>query len=404
MVLRGFFAAALGSLVMTIPSGLTGAEWYVDGAMARSGGGTSWETAFKTIQEGIDAAEAGDTVTVAEGVYYENIRFGGKNIALRGTDPLDEKAVSRTVIDGHHSGSVVTFSGSEDATCVLSGFTIRNGLAAFGGGILGGTQNNRTQATIRNNVVTRNEAHQVGCCPPSGGYGGGLAYCDGVIRNNRISGNSGGTWGGGFSYCTGGILNNTIAGNTAASGGGLFECRGVIRNCIFRGNTAVAGAQFYASSGPTYSCIPGGIHAQGNIVEDPRFVDAEGGNLRLMRSSPCIDAGNNEGIDAADTDLAGMHRITYGGKSLTVDMGAYEYVINELKSGSGTGKATFTWSSLIGKTYSVLNSDDLVKWRVAEENVPSGNGMVTSWIDDGSKTGAAPSLVSRRFYRALENP
>jgi hypothetical protein len=86
--------------------------------------------------------------------------------------------------------------------------------------------------------------------------------------------------------------------------------------------------------------------------------------------------------------MAGMHRIMFGGKSLTVDMGAYEFYINALTPGPSPDQTTFTWSSLADKTYSVFYS---------------GN-TTTSWIDDGSQTGAPPGLVPRRFYRLLENP
>ena len=109
-------------------SGIAPADtWFVDGSVAESGNGETWETAFKTIQQGIDAASDGDTVIVAPETYVENIHFDGKDIVLRSTDPLDPAIVADTIIDGDEASSVVTFSGNEGETCLLSGFTIRNG-------------------------------------------------------------------------------------------------------------------------------------------------------------------------------------------------------------------------------------------------------------------------------------
>ncbi len=42
-----------------------------------------------TIQDGIHASDDGDTVLVAPGLYYENIRFHGKRILL--TSYLDDR-------------------------------------------------------------------------------------------------------------------------------------------------------------------------------------------------------------------------------------------------------------------------------------------------------------------------
>lgn len=118
-----------GSIVfiMCVSLGACGATWYVDGSTPEFGDGSSWETPLETIQEGIDAASDGHTVIVAEGTYNENIRFKGKNIVLRSKDPTSPIVVKNTIIDGTQAGSVVTFAGTEDETCVLSGFTIRNG-------------------------------------------------------------------------------------------------------------------------------------------------------------------------------------------------------------------------------------------------------------------------------------
>ncbi|MDP2895346.1 MAG: choice-of-anchor Q domain-containing protein, partial [bacterium] len=399
------------------------ATWYVDASVVSSGDGTSWETPFKTIQEGIDATSEGDAVIVGPGTYPESIQFKGTNILLTSTNPLDPDTVGQTLIHESGPGAAVTFDGTEHEGCVLRGFAIRDGYWRSGGAIDG----NETLATIADNLITNNSASSeggaiVGChgvirnnvISGNWGYyaGGALAYCDGLIENNIITGNcvgpggppsqslsagsgehptdvptevrpgaglyrcdgvirnnvivgnnargfNGGIfmiegWGGGLAGCNGviegnvirdnyadmgdggglyscnGVIrNNTIVSNRADNGGGLSACDGIIRSCIVFGNTApFAGAQVHASSDPTYSCIQdwtGG--GEGNVNLDPRFVDAENGNFRLRVDSPCIDAGFNS-PDLAEFDIAGMHRIMFGGKSLTVDMGAYEFYIN----------------------------------------------------------------------------
>jgi len=130
---------------------------------------------------------------------------------------------------------------------------------------------------------------------------------------------------------------------------------------------------------------------------------AENGDFRLLPDSPCIDAGFND-PELPQTDIAGMHRIMFGGKSLTVDIGAYEFYINEVEPVPGTGQTIFTWSSLADKTYSIFHTDDLLTWHLVIDNFPSAGNTTTSWTDDGTLTGLPPSLAPRRFYRLLENP
>ena len=195
---------------------------------------------FAVIQDAIDAAVHGDVIVVHPGTYCENIHFRGKNITLRSLDPENEDIVASTVIEAldRRRRSVVTFDGTEDETCLLSGFTITNGQTfgfAQGGGILGGgpwsDEHLRTLAGIRNCTIKGNSA-----TGPYGG-GGGLSWCGGPISSCTITGNSAENWGGGVYQCSGTIADCMISDNSAGwRGGGLCNCYGTISNCIISQN------------------------------------------------------------------------------------------------------------------------------------------------------------------------
>jgi hypothetical protein len=325
-------AVVCSALCLPVCSLTLAATRYVDGSVPASGDGMSWETTFKTIQEGIDASSDGDTVIVAEGTYRENVCFEGKSIVLTSMDPFDPSVVARTIIDGNDSGSVVTFSASEDESCTLAGFTVRRGSAGMGAGICGGDWANRTRATIENNVIMSNLA----------GSGAGVVWCDGIIQNNTITDNVAQDVGGGIGWCDGIIQNNVVAKNWATRGGGFYRCQGTIqnntvvanragamaecfqtiRNCIIWNNIPTTN-QFYDCAAPTYSCYHHFVQEQnGNIGDDPQFIDLESRDYRLRENSPCIDAGANYYWFAwPQRDLDGNCRLA-GPK---IDMGCYEY-------------------------------------------------------------------------------
>lgn len=193
---------------------------------------------YTSIQAAIDNASDLDIVIVAEGTYFENISFGGRNIILTSSDPYDFNVVAATVIDGGGMDTVVTFDGTETSECELLGFTITNGYGPTdnaGGGIWGNATTNYTNATITNCVIRDNIAKK---------NGGGVRGVAGLIDGCIITGNSAYNNAGGLTGCHGTISNCLIYNNMATNnGGGLVYCNGDIVNCTIVENTAgVSGA------------------------------------------------------------------------------------------------------------------------------------------------------------------
>jgi len=291
---------------------------------------------FATIQAALSEAAAGDVLMVQPGTYRENIHFPGANVVLTSTYAQHPEAVVATILDGGGRGPVMTFTGNEDASCVLSGFTIQNGNANEAGGIFG----EGTHATIRNNVVRNNTAAM---------WGGGLYYCHGLIQNCVITHNSADS-GGGLSHCDGVVQNCTIVGNSAGWHAAVDQCHATFRNCILWDNASTeggSGTSFWPGAA-VYSCIEGWTGGgDGNTARNPQFISAPNNDYRLSATSPCIDAGDNNAPNLSETDLAGNRRVLFGGKSHTVDMGACEFNL-AVSTGPGSIDLTFpthlTWA------------------------------------------------------------
>lgn len=82
---------------------------------------------YVSIQAAIDAAEEGETILVAPGIYKENLDLKGKrNITLSSTFGIGTSDINATVIDGSNSGPCIIANQAEENIKII-GFTLTNG-------------------------------------------------------------------------------------------------------------------------------------------------------------------------------------------------------------------------------------------------------------------------------------
>ena len=302
--------------------------------------GSSWASAKRTVQDGVDlASRSGGDVWVQAGTYQERITlhpyvhvYGGFAGSETSRDQRDWRT-RVTVLDGQSRGSVVSMGMGYLAT-TIDGFTVRNGNADSGGGIIasGG-------GVIANDVITGNTASSGGGvsgkaafvvnCTIKENFAGDGIYCSGstVIAGNVITGNHGDGI-----HClnsTAMIANNTIVGN---GGDGVFcdFCAPTVVNTIVAFNSigVVCGASkhilryncVYGNTGGNYYGLTDPTGTDGNISVDPKFAGASYGNVHIQPDSPCKDVGDDVQVQTDWLDIDGQARI----QGSHVDIGADE--------------------------------------------------------------------------------
>jgi hypothetical protein len=330
---------------------------------------------YAAIQQAIDNSKNGDMILVSPGVYKENINFKGKAITVASTNAADPEVVKSTIIHAAAKSSVVTFTTGETSNSILAGFTITGGYgnvrADLGTNIFwgAGVYCYFASPTITGNIIAGNVS-------PNGdvsdmGYGGGIGGIQSaaIITRNLITANAGYAGGGIMTYFGNArVTSNLIYSNSAAVGGGVVLLSGAqfINNSVV-GNTAEGAGNLYAASDTAGQCLitdniicnatsGGGVYVDpsdditqmafnnvsnntggdyfmgenrtgvnGNISQDPLFVDAENNDYHLRDVSPCINAGDPNFQPAADElDFYGSARLY----ARRVDIGASEYSDN----------------------------------------------------------------------------
>jgi hypothetical protein len=223
---------------------------------------------YSTIQSALNACQAGDTVLVSPGIYYEHIDWPNTPAIKL----VSSGAASNTVIDGGGTGVPLQFYHSTGdlvgLNTIINGFTVRNGR---GGGIF----IYRCSPTFKNLVVTKNHSS-------FGGGGVYLKYSYAVFENSNFTDNVAAVCGGGI-FCEDSspvfdsvlIENNAIYSDSWLYGSGIYcsntNCS-LINSKVLSNKSGDNGKWYYG--GGVY--ITGGTSDLANVSIENNTMGANG--------------------------------------------------------------------------------------------------------------------------------
>ncbi len=453
----GIYGDIGGTVINEVDASISAARLYVNGNVAASGDGTSWEQAFKTLEEAFEHMEhrcsAAEKIWVAAGVYKPN-KIAGNGTTDRdkaflppshikiygsfaGTETsLEQRDLSnpanRSILSGDFndndvvtgSGETLSISGNEEnasrvvilmhtTNTVLDGFTIKGGNAIGSNDIRIGTYtlNNddgagiygyQADARIVNCIFTQNTAARGGAFFTS-------EYSYPVVENCLFLHNIATTNGSALTTLYNfPIVNCTFWGNRGTGSNTSAVYAGAnyftMRNSIIYGNNGGFDHNGNGAGLNITNCLIQGQtpavdgNIDGNL--DPLFRDPDNGDFRIQSNSPLIDQGDNSYVTTT-LDLLGNPRIGNG----IVDIGAFEFTppsslpvtLIHFTGVLRNGIAELRWKTGIEENFSHFEIQQAVV--VANEEQFKTIGTLNAKGNNSAYTFYAPQTEPVAFYR-----
>jgi hypothetical protein len=246
------------------------------------------------------------------------------------------------------SGGAVAATGASTLTIAGCDFTGNSALGASGGALVVRDTSIATvrASDFRSNFTTGGSGGAV-----SVGNAGQLTLSDCVLFGNIASNGTAAVV-----RNTGRLVleRSTLAANVGTSAAiTVFDSADVTgRSSIVWAHSSTIGLSGLATASFTYSNLQNALPGTGNISADPQFRNLVAGDLRLLKTSPSIDAGDPTDATAI-VDAQGDGRVLDGDLdfAIAVDQGADEYAPTRLSvTGSFTpgGALSVDWSAGLG--------------------------------------------------------
>jgi len=326
---------------------------YVNQAIAASGDGTSWATAFKTLQEALQLSCPSVTqIWAAKGTYYPSL----------GVDVNQDGTTAREVT-----------------------FQLFEGVKLYGGFSGNGTETMLSQRNVAANVTTL--SGDIGDADNSdNAYH--VVYTTGVTAATVLDGftitaaNANIPFGlGSYNLSGGGMLNLsgssptiancTFAGNSASSfGGGMFNSDNSspnATNCAFSGNSAGGGGAMFNGNNSSLTLV--NCTFSGNSVGDGAGGAMHNVNTSSPKLTNCTFSGNSAAFGGAIFNLTGSSPILKN------------CIVWNNKEGNVTSTSGASIFNRNGSLFAL--SSPLISYSIIANSGGSGGGWVTAVGTDG---------------------